>query len=540
MPRRTTTSASAKRFSDAVPTYIIRTAWARHVSILHLRWATTLSESTCYPRADRKPCETREFPLKYPHRTQCFRNFCCRYGLTCRQGLAPCSSLQQAPEDAVRSPIHGYVTQRGERTTDQRLDQQGTPSKLSLPSDDSVTQSRVQPAHSGLSAGGFATDRPSPSAQRLRYGAPISSTSNASSGTLASRSPVGMLVLDARTEAKSEAIALSPSNGAAVAPRDAQGQHVFASTCDIEANKTADNPVYVNRPQALERRHVSGHAPHESQRSRHDNGEVSGLSAFIQSAAAPATPERLHGAMSRANAALAASDALSREFSIVRSPSDVGANHSGANHSNSSFTKEIKLPASPSQGLCQSQKPRSLALVSSDDSDSSASSSSQCGAEDVLRQLHANLGIQPAIVSPARLDTKEVASAVFSVTIPASVNTAPIMLVRRGSSNSSSGSSNGRKLDVTDDSAISESHKLQPQFYVDDGRSVAALQRQKLRSGVGALRPTSAGGARKSVRPDLASGLGFKTVDVTSRKSTDAVRVHYSSCPPFDSCDRCI
>ncbi len=330
--------------------------------------------------------------------------------------------------------------------------------------------------------------------------------------------------MDARTEAKSEAIALSPSNGAAVAPLDAQEQHVFASTCDIEAIKTAGNPVYVNRPQALERRHVSGHAPHESQRSRNDNGEVSGSSAFIQSAAAPATPERLHVAMSRANAALAASDALSREFLIVRSPSDVGANHSS-----SSSTKEIKLPASPSQGLCQSQKPRSLAVVSSDDSDSSTSSSSQCGAEDVLRQLHVNLGTQPAIASPARVDTKEVAPALFSVTIPASVNTAPILLVRRGSSNSSSGSS---KLDVTDDSAISESHKLQPEFYVDDGRSVAALQRQKLRSGVAALRPTSAGGARKSVRPDLASGLGFKTVDVTSRKSTDAVRVHYSSCHP--------
>jgi hypothetical protein len=354
---------------------------------------------------------------------------------------------------------------------------------------------------------------------------------------LASKSPVGQLVLEAHAEAKSEVIPLSSSNGAATAPLDVQEQLDFASSNSIdtiksEHDQSSINQVSVNQAPSLERHPVSALAPLDSHKSRLESGDVPERSDSIQFVAAPATPDRLHVAVSRADAALAASDALSKEFLAVRSPSNIGMIHSG-----SDSASEIKTSTRSSQILCHSHKSRSLAVVSSDDNDGSSSSSSHCGTEDVLQQLHSNLGIQPVAASPAKAETKDVASTAFSITT--SAHTAPILLVRRGSSNSSSGSSNGLKLDANGDSANSECHNLQPEFYVDGGRSVAALQRQRLRSGAGALRPTSAGGARKGVRPDLASGLGFKTVDVTSRKSSDGVRVRCSAIIRFISVSDC-
>ena len=65
-------------------------------------------------------------------------------------------------------------------------------------------------------------------------------------------------------------------------------------------------------------------------------------------------------------------------------------------------------------------------------------------------------------------------------------------------------------------------------------QSVGKVQRLKLRSGIGEIRPTSAGeGARRSVRPDLASGLGFKTIHRTSVKVSDSDRVTHPGCPPL-------
>lgn len=372
------------------------------------------------------------------------------------------SSQKQDHEDAVSSPVHGYITHRGDRAPTQHQQQRPITSKLSLPGDGDWADNHT-PIKSGLNWG-FATDRSSPSAHLLRYGALSSITSKS--------------VVEARSGLNEQAVANSTSNACG------NLQDVQQQFSNDETSKT-----FVEAPD-------SSHA-------------------------ARTTPNRLHGVMSRANAALSESDALTREFVVSRSPSDFGAIHLNA-------AKEMKISASTSQGhvQCQTHRLPSLAGVSSDDIDSSSSRETQ--------QFHSDLSLRSPHASVSSRVPEDDVSLRLSLDIPISVNTAPILLISRGSSNSSSASANDCNSEVRYDSAISDPCQLQPDCGANCGMTVARLQRQKLRSGIGAMRPTSAGGARKTVRPDLASGFGFKTVDVISRVSSDTVRVQHSSC--FANC----
>jgi hypothetical protein len=244
-------------------------------------------------------------------------------------------------------------------------------------------------------------------------------------------------------------------------------------------------------------------------------------------AAAQATPERLNMVMSRASAALAASGALSRQLSDVSSPTTVAAKTSPLT---ASWQATIQSCSTPGQSHSLSQRPSALAVSVSDDSGSDSSSSSGSDAAAVLEQFQANLAIKSVgVVAAATTPRRADAYTGISVTIPASANTAPILLVRQGSSNSSSGSASGSRVEPTGHSTSSDNPKLDAGFYLDG--TVGISHRQKLRTGnIAALRPMSAGGGtRKSVRPDLASGLGFKTIDVNSR--SDSVRVRDTSKP---------
>jgi len=128
-----------------------------------------------------------------------FSNISRRYGLTCRQGLAPSSCLFNQGA-AVRSPVHGYITQRGENVLHQQHFSQPMFQKLLLPTERNSADTHVD-MHLGSPGKGFATDRPSPSAQRMRLYHGASScdiASNSHSNVNVSRSPADNINVTAR------------------------------------------------------------------------------------------------------------------------------------------------------------------------------------------------------------------------------------------------------------------------------------------------------------------------------------------------------
>jgi hypothetical protein len=383
------------------------------------------------------------------------------------------------------SPVHGYNTQRGDHILSQHQQRRSTPSKVSLLEDSSQPYSH-SPINLGAS-GGFFTDRPSSSAPRLKNVAPASITSESASAMTGYGVPPCKSVFEAFSGLNDKTILLA-SNGAAVDPGDVEQQ--------FEHNESRLNCI----PKRID--------------------------ILASSALAPATPDRMHLATSRANAALSASDALSQEFHVTNTPSEFESIYPIFDR-----TRDLKAPITPSWVCSQMQKPRSRPVFSSIDSDCGSSSSHGIDADGAPEQCHTNFDIHPVITSVST-DTIGDVSSRFPLTIPmpVPVNTVPVILIRRGSSNDSSNSPNGCKSDVSDDLAITVHRTVQPEFHInrDQGSSVTTSNRQKLRSGIGPLRPTSAGGARKTVRPDLASGLGFKPVDMISQISSDTVRVNYS------------
>lgn len=266
----------------------------------------------------------------------------------------------------------------------------------------------------------------------------------------------------------------------------------------------------------------------QSHNESHENlrADVFDDSAKVSSSAAAApTPDRLSMVVLRASA-LAASDALSKELSDVRSPSAADSTHS------ISTSITIKPPASPTPSRLFAKNIRSPAVFVSEDSASDASSSSEGKSAAVFQELHANIRIESPKLVVATAPAKEDFSSGLLFKKNMSVKSAPIVLLRRGSSNSSSSSITCERQNYNDDSVISGHDTAHVDSWFE--QSVGKVQRLKLRSGIGEIRPTSAGeGARRSVRPDLASGLGFKTIHRTSVKVSDADRVTHPGCPPL-------
>lgn len=454
--------------------------------------------------------------------------------------MAPHNPLQSPQGAAVRSPVHGYVTQRGDRIQHQQQQQsQSTAPKLLLPADS-------QPAHdyvhmrSGSSAGGFATDRPSPSAQRQRLHHNVSSSgievaSIAAAGLVLSKSPASKLVLGACQDAfnvEKDNIHGLQSYEDIVPAREPELN--ITAICVADGNESSSGKCSSDLDgyhiKSEEKDHLNKQMQHQHsvdvqhQRQRSEQVEILVPAAKASAtASAPATPDRLSMVVSRATAALAASGALSRELYDGCSPSTVAVKPSPLT---TSWQATVQSCSSP--GLPISQRPLSFAVDLSDDSASDCSSSSGCEAAAVLDQFHTNLLSIKSVVATATPPKADISNGI-SLTIPASANTAPILLIRHGSSNSSSGSANGSRVESFDNSNSFANTKLDAGFFVDG--LVGTSHRQRLRSGnIGSLRPTSAGGGtRKGVRPDLASGLGFKSIEVTSRKSADHIRVRNAS-----------
>jgi hypothetical protein len=455
------------------------------------------------------------------------RNFCCfnlrrRYGLTCRQGLAPSNVLQQGEGKAAKSPIHGYITQRGYNMMRQHDHSETASPKISLPQGDWVKNCSTSQV--GLSAGGFATDRPSPSVKRHQQkddSLNIEFASHARSRTNVPCSPSGVRVLDTRQGLmnfghEGHLFAQSPCNQTITLAHEPVGQiaaNIIGGNseqkCDHVSSRLngSDVKTLEQSLSAQEQQQRLSYVHHQSppqQLNDHVDFPVP-LINLSASEASCATPDRMHVVMHRATAALEASNALSKELSEMYSPNTA--------HAKSTPTL-VKPTGDPSQSRVISQKPRSLAIAVSDDCDSSSG----------VGQLLPDLGIQFKEVSAAPESSICGISTEISVNIPRNANTAPILMIRRGSSNSSNGSTHSGISESFDDSAASECHKFDSNVCLD--QSITPLHRQKLRSGTDALRPRSAGqSSHRSVRPDLASGLGFKTIDFTSRKSSDSVRV---------------
>lgn len=400
----------------------------------------------------------------------CGRNRCHRFGLTCRQGLAPCNALPQAPN----SPIYGFITQRSHNTLQQQVihsHSEAVSPKISL-SHGNRTPHRAF-ALASPSAAGSATDRPSPSAQRLR-------------------------------QQNNNSIMHPESN----------------PTSALEASRFSPHNLTVNsiqRPSASE--HGHSHRSPFNQRSPRNHGSHSVDANFSSSNvpafdAAPATPERLSAVMQRACAAVATSGLLSKELSQLDSPHNSDAIRS------TPVTTPIQSNGGPNQSLATPQRPRPLDAVVSDSILFHSSPNVESQAASIVAHCHTESsdGIRDV---PAA--TNWDMSSEFLKNTPINAATAPVILIRRGSSNSSSDSTRSSRLQFVDDPATAE-HKLDADFFVE--RQIETLQRQKLRSGISALRPTSAGaGARRSVRPDLVSGLGFKSIDSACLKTSDAIRV---------------
>jgi hypothetical protein len=465
----------------------------------------------------------------------CVRNFCRRYGLTCRQGLAPSASLQKAEGQDSRSPIHGYVTQRDHNTLHHRLNSETASPKLSMPHGDRAKY--CAPAQSGSHAAGFATDRPSPSMLRQRHSTfNIDTVSNAHSGMRASRSPSAKFVFGATqglSDFEHEAAVRSLSNQTNPYAREECGQH--AHDCNINEEKSTNDHLtsrvdgynlkasvqnwdqeHLN---AQEQQQRSLHLSYCSPRNRHCDQVNVPVASMNTSASdvADASCDRLYVVVQRANAALAASGALSKELSEASSFHAIDAKHSLTS------ATSMESPGSPGRSQLFSQRLCSLVISTNGDIDSSSSIESS----PVVKVL-TNSGIQSREVFAASSVSDWDGHTGISMNIPKFANTAPILMIRRGGSHSSSGSNHSSRFESLDDLNHSENHKQDSNVCVE--QCMRLLQRQKLRSGTDALRPKSAGrDTRKSVRPDLASGLGFKTIETTSRITSDAVRVRRSS-----------
>jgi hypothetical protein len=217
--------------------------------------------------------------------------------------------------------------------------------------------------------------------------------------------------------------------------------------------------------------------------------------------------------MQRACAAITTSGLLSKELSEFGSP-----HHSDAIRSPSIATPIQSSGAhNPSLATPLRRHPLDASVSESILFNSTPNVESQ--AASTLAQCHTEAGDRTREAPEAT--NWDMSSEILKNT-PVNAATAPFILIRRGSSNSSSDSVCSSRLQFVDDSAFQ--HKLDADFFVE--RQIETLQRQKLRSGISALRPTSAGaGVRRSVRPDLVSGLGFKSIDSTSIKTSDAIRV---------------
>jgi hypothetical protein len=404
--------------------------------------------------------------------------------------------------------------------------------KLLLPTEQNSSDTHVE-MHSGK---GFATDRPSPSAQRMRLYHGASScdiASNSHSCENTSRSPgdnIDRMACNYLVTSNNETCAQSQSNeNTARTPelkfpgdltdlfnqkRRKSDNHFF----DVDGSRI--NVREEKRDQEVQNPDVQSHNEiHENLRA----GVFDDSAKIAPSAAAAPTPDRLSMVMLRASAALAASDALSKELLDVRSPSAADSTHF------ISTSTTIKPPASPTPSRLFAKQIRSPAVYVSEDS---ASDSSEGKSAAVFRELHANIRIESPKLVVATAPAKEDFSSGLLFKSNTPVKSAPIVLLRRGSSNSSSSSINGERQNYNDDSVIS-GHDTE---HVDSWfeQSVRKAQRLKLRSGIGEIRPTSAGsGARRSVRPDLASGLGFKTIHRTSVTVSDDRVTHPATHPPL-------
>jgi hypothetical protein len=218
--------------------------------------------------------------------------------------------------------------------------------------------------------------------------------------------------------------------------------------------------------------------------------------------------------MQRACAAITTSGLLSKELSEFGSP-----HHSDAIRSPSIATP-IQSNGAHNPSLATPLRRHPLDAVVSDSILFHSSPNVESQAASTLAQCHTEAGDRTREALEAT--NWDMSSEILKNT-PVNAATAPVILIRRGSSNSSSDSVRSSKLQCVDGSATSQ-HKLDADLFVE--RQIETLQRQKLRSGISALRPTSAGaGVRRSVRPDLVSGLGFKSIDSSSIKTSDAIRV---------------
>jgi hypothetical protein len=362
--------------------------------------------------------------------------------------------------------------------------------------------------------------------------------SNLHSTSRASRSPSNKFVFGAiqgLSDFEHEAAVRSPSNqtNPPLAPKECaqntsnsnvignQSSDDYSPSrlddCDMKASEQTWDQQHLNTQDQQERSlHLNSCSPRNRLHER-VNIPVSSMNPSA-SDLADGSCERLHVVVQRANAALAASGALSKELSEASSFHVIDAKHS--------FTSSTLTRSPGSPGISQqlfSQKPRSFTIATNDGIDSCVGSSS------VENFLSDSIDQSREVFTALNVSDRDDHTGV-SMKIPKSANSAPILMIRRGSSNSSSGSTHSSRLESLDDSNHIEHRKRDSNVCVE--QCVKLLQRQKLRSGTDALRPKSAGrDTRKSVRPDLASGLGFKTIDAASRTtSVDAVRVRQSNC----------
>lgn len=225
----------------------------------------------------------------------------------------------------------------------------------------------------------------------------------------------------------------------------------------------------------------------------------------------------------RASATLAASDALSQELLDVRSPSAADSMQC------LSTPQKVTPHDSPTPSQFFAKQTLSPAAFVSEDRASDASSSSPDKSVAVVQELHSNLSTQSPKLVIATARAKEDFSSELLLMNSMPTKSAPVVLLRRGSSNSSSSSHNGERLNFHDDSVISRNHAAHADPCLE--QSVGKVQRLKLRSRIGDIRPSSADrGVHRSVRPDLASGLGFRAIHTGPVKvsASDADRVSLS------------